>query len=68
MTRPELFGLQEGTRTELRAVWFKAFRQEAPPTATVHQLRATILTVMTRLRLDFEVMMQRGLAVEGETT
>lgn len=67
MNRPELKGLEEGTRSELRAIWTKAFRQEAPASALNHQLRATLLTAMTRLRLDFEIMMLRGKAVEGET-
>jgi hypothetical protein len=66
--RPELIGLEQGTRAELRAVWRKAFHQEAPASAMVDQLRASLLTAMTRLRLDFEVMMLRGKALNhGET-
>lgn len=65
--RPELLGLEAGTRNELRAVWRKAFRQEAPASALVDQLRASLLTAMTRLRLDFEIMLLRGKAVDGET-
>lgn len=59
--------LEEGTRNELRAIWFKAFKQEAPASAVNHQLRSTLLTAMTRLRLDFEIMWLRGKAVLGET-
>lgn len=65
--RPELIGLEQGTRAELRLVWRTCFRQEAPASAVVEQLRASLLTAMTRLRLDFEVMALRGKAFNGET-
>jgi hypothetical protein len=59
--------LEEGTRQELCAIWQKAFRSAAPVQARTSHLRSTLLTAMTRLRLDFEVMMLRGKAVNGET-
>jgi hypothetical protein len=59
--------LEEGTYQELCAIWQKAFRQAPPAAARSFQLRSYLLTAMTRLRLDFEVMMLRGKAVNGET-
>lgn len=67
MQRPELIGLEHGTRAELRSIWRTVFHQEAPASTLVDQLRASLLTAMTRLRLDFEVMSLRGKALNGET-
>lgn len=62
---PQLNELQAGSLLELHVIHFAVFRQEASLLTPIDALRAAILTAISPLRLDFEVMKMRGRALEG---
>ncbi len=60
--------LAKASLPELLSAWRNFFRQEPPGGCSGKQLRDTLVASTSPLRLDFEIMRQRGLAVEGETS
>lgn len=60
-------GLDLGKWEDCMRIYFATFLQHPPSSATLKQLRSSILTAISPLRLDYEVHRLRGKAIEGET-
>jgi hypothetical protein len=58
--------LEGGTREELVAIHKLVFGHQPPVLINAQRLRASILTAISPLRLDFEVNRLRGRAITQE--